>query len=337
MAVIDLYRATGDEQLPASREAFVRVRDDFDEGGDDNQDRIPVREQTAVAGHAVRANYLYAGLADLVAETGDGELSSVLEKLWRDVVDTKLYITGGCGALYDGASPDGYPWQGEISRVHQAYGRAYQLPNTTAHAESCANIGMILWGERMLALTGDAGVRRRHRADRLQQPAREHQPRGLGVLLHERPPPGARPAVSAPPAGRHRPAPVAPAAALRRASAPALSQLLLLPAEHRADARALPRARGLALGRRAFVHLYGGSDLDVTDADGRRLALSEDGDYPWGETLTFTVTAAERGGIPLHLRIPGWSADADAHRQRRARAGERTRHLHPHRPGLERR
>ena len=120
----------------------------------------------------MRANYLYAGLADLVAETGDEQLTGVLENLWRDVVDTKLYITGGCGALYDGASPDGYPWQGEISRVHQAYGRAYQLPNTTAHAESCANIGLILWGERMLALTGDATLRRRHRAGRLQQPAR---------------------------------------------------------------------------------------------------------------------------------------------------------------------
>ena len=97
MAVIDLYRATHDERYLRLAEAFVRVRDDFDEGGDDNQDRIPVREQTVVAGHAVRANYLYAGLADLVAETGDDELSSVLENLWRDVVDTKLYITGGCG------------------------------------------------------------------------------------------------------------------------------------------------------------------------------------------------------------------------------------------------
>ena len=155
MAVIDLYRATHDEQYLRLAEAFVRVRDDF-QGGDDNQDRLPVRDQKVVAGHAVRANYLYAGLADIVAETGDAELQGVLEHLWSDVVDTKLYVTGGCGALYDGASPDGDPWQEEISRIHQAYGRAYQLPHTTAHAESCANIGMILWSERMLALTGDA-------------------------------------------------------------------------------------------------------------------------------------------------------------------------------------
>ena len=63
---------------------------------------------------------------------------------------------GRLRALYDGASPDGHPWQEEISRIDQAYGRAYQLPHTTAHAESCANIGMILWSERMLALTADA-------------------------------------------------------------------------------------------------------------------------------------------------------------------------------------
>ena len=55
----------------------------------------------------MRANYLYAGAADLVAETGDAELLGVLEGLWDDVAATKLYITGGCGALYDGASPDG--------------------------------------------------------------------------------------------------------------------------------------------------------------------------------------------------------------------------------------
>jgi DUF1680 family protein len=156
MAVMDLYRVTRDRQYLDLAQAFLRVRDEFDEGGDDNQDRLAVRDQIVVAGHAVRANYLYAGLADLVIETGDSELQAVLERLWNDVNDTKLYLTGGCGALYDGASPYGHQWQGEISRIHQAYGYAYQLPNTTAHAESCANIGMIFWSERMLALTGDA-------------------------------------------------------------------------------------------------------------------------------------------------------------------------------------
>ena len=310
MAVIDLYRATDDERYLRLAEAFVRVRDDFDEGGDDNQDRIPVREQTVVAGHAVRANYLYAGLADLVAETGDDELSSVLETLWRDVVDTKLYITGGSGALYDGASPDGYPWQGEISRVHQAYGRAYQLPNTTAHAESCANIGMILWGERMLALTGDARY-----ADVIEQIAFNALLAGISLegseyfytnalrQVRDLPYPLRRPGST----GQH-PVP-APPPSDERLRERYLSCFCCPPNIARTLASFHERAASLSEDG-LFVHLYGGSDLDVTDADGRRLALREAGDYPWTETLTFTVTAAGAGGLPLHLRIPGWSSDA---------------------------
>ena len=67
-----------------------------------------------------------------------------------------MYITGGCGALYDGASPDGSKRQRSIARVHQAYGRNYQLPSTTAHNETCANIGNVLWNWRMFLVTGEA-------------------------------------------------------------------------------------------------------------------------------------------------------------------------------------
>lgn len=309
MAVIDLYRATGEERYLRLAEGFVRVRDDFEEGGDDNQDRIPVRQQTTVAGHAVRANYLYAGLADLVAETGDEELRGVLERLWDDVVDTKLYITGGCGALYDGASPDGHPWQREISRVHQAYGRPYQLPNTTAHAESCANIGMIFWSERMLALTGDAKY-----ADVIEHLAFNsllgsisldgseyfytnalRQVRDLPYELR-RPGDTGQPVVPPPPPSDER---------LRQRY---LTCFCCPPNIARTLARFHERAASLSADG-LFVHLYGGSDIDVTDDMGRRLALREDSDYPWHDRITLTVTAAD-GAMPLHVRIPGWSTDA---------------------------
>lgn len=68
----------------------------------------------------------------------------------------KLFVTGGCDALYDGASPDGARDQKAIGRAHQAYGRNYQLPNTTAHNETCANIGNVLWQWRMFLATGEA-------------------------------------------------------------------------------------------------------------------------------------------------------------------------------------
>ena len=308
MAVLDLYRVTRDRQYLELAEAFVRVRDEFDEGGDDNQDRLAVRDQLVVAGHAVRANYLYAGLADLVLETGDAQLHAVLERLWHDVVDTKLYLTGGCGALYDGASPYGHQWQGEISRIHQAYGYAYQLPNTTAHAESCANIGMIFWSERMLALTGEAKY-----ADVIERIAYNvllasigldggtyfytnalRQVRDLPFALR-RPGDTGQLNVPAPPPSDER---------LREEF---MSCYCCPPNIARTLASfhtriASTSAEGL------FVHQYGGSEIDVAVGDAR-LALREDSDYPWDGRIAFTVTAAS-GSLPLHLRIPGWSEGA---------------------------
>src|SRR5699024_12366699 len=76
MAVIDLYRTTGNERYLRLAEAFLRVRGEIAEGGDDNQDRIPVRDQPVVTGHAVRANSLYAGLCDLADVTRDTTLQA---------------------------------------------------------------------------------------------------------------------------------------------------------------------------------------------------------------------------------------------------------------------
>lgn len=306
MAVIELYRATQDPQYLDLAEAFLRVRDDFD-GGDDNQDRLPVREQKAAAGHAVRANYLYAGIADLVAENGDSELLGVLEGVWRDVVDTKLYITGGCGALYDGASPDASPWQEDISRVHQAYGRAFQLPNTTAHNESCANIGMILWSERMLALTGDARY-----ADVIEQISYNSLLASISLdgseyfytnplrQVRDLPYPLRRPGDT----GRH-PVP-SPPPSDERLRERYLSCFCCPPNIARTLARFHERAASVSADG-LFVHQYGGSSIDLADG---ALSLREESDYPWSERIALTVTGAADGGVPVHLRIPGWSSDA---------------------------
>ena len=126
-------------------------------GTDDNQDRVPFRQQYQAMGHAVRANYLYAGIADVYAETGEVQLMKNLNSIWNDIVNRKMYITGACGALYDGTSPDGtFYTPDSIQKVHQSYGRAYQLPNATAHNETCANIGNMLFNWRMLQVTGEA-------------------------------------------------------------------------------------------------------------------------------------------------------------------------------------
>ncbi len=166
MGSVELYRTTRDPRYLELARTLLGLRDLVQDGGDDNQDRIPFRRQTEAAGHAVRANYLYAGAADLYAENGDPSVMTPLEPIWDDLVGRKMAITGGCGALFDGASPDGSKDQKTITRVHQSYGRAYQLPHSTAHNETCAAIGNALWNTRMLQVKGDA-LCRGHRARRL--------------------------------------------------------------------------------------------------------------------------------------------------------------------------
>ncbi len=144
----------GEKRYLELAERFLAMRD-LVKGGDDNQDRIPFRRQREAVGHAVRANYLYAGAADLYLETRDSSLLETLTSCWDSVQNKKIYITGGCGALFDGASPDGSKDQKEITRIHQAYGRNYQLPNSTAHNETCAAIGFVLWNHRMFQITGE--------------------------------------------------------------------------------------------------------------------------------------------------------------------------------------
>ena len=157
MGVVEMYRETGNKRYLELSKNLINIRGMVENGTDDNQDRIPFRQQYNAMGHAVRSNYLYAGVADVYAETGEEQLMKNLTSIWKDIVTRKMYITGACGALYDGTSPDGTCYEPDsIQKVHQSYGRPYQLPNSTAHNETCANIGNMLFNWRMLEATGDA-------------------------------------------------------------------------------------------------------------------------------------------------------------------------------------
>jgi DUF1680 family protein len=157
MAVAEMYRETGNTKYLDLLQQFIDIRGMVENGTDDNQDRIPFRQQYQAMGHAVRANYLYAGVADLYLESGEAQLMKNLESIWQDIVTRKMYINGACGALYDGTSPDGTNYKPDsIQKVHQSYGRPFQLPHSTAHNETCANIGNLLFNWRMLEATGDA-------------------------------------------------------------------------------------------------------------------------------------------------------------------------------------
>ncbi len=103
------------------------------------QAHLPVRDQHEAVGHSVRAVYLYCGMADVAAATGDAGLMKACEELFDDIVSSKMYITGGIGSL----------------RENERFGVSYQLPNDSAYAESCAAIGLALFARRMHNLTGD--------------------------------------------------------------------------------------------------------------------------------------------------------------------------------------
>ena len=156
MGAAEMYRETGDEKYLTLAKGLIAIRDSVTNGEDHNQDRHKFRDQYEAMGHAVRANYLYAGVADLYAETGEAQLMKNLSAIWDDIIQHKIYIMGGCGALYDGVSPDGTTYnQPSIQQIHQAYGRQFQLPQEAAHNEICAQIGMLLFSWRMFQATSE--------------------------------------------------------------------------------------------------------------------------------------------------------------------------------------
>jgi DUF1680 family protein len=294
MGVVELYRTTKDPKYRELAKKLLDLRDLVADGSDDNQDRIPFRKQTRALGHAVRLNYLYAGAADIYLETGDRTLLPPLRAVWENLVSTKMYVTGGCGALYDGASPDGSKEQRQIGRVHQAYGREYQLPHSTAHNETCAAVGSVLWNWRMLQITGEARF-----ADVLELALYNAVLAGVGLdgksFFYTN---TLRQLDTMPVALRWS-----------RTRQPFISSFCCPPNL----VRTIAEVGGYAYGRSergVWVHLYGGSELDTRLADGSQLKLTQATDYPWDGRVKITVGAAPAKECSVLLRIPAWAKGA---------------------------
>lgn len=150
MGLIEMYRTTGEKKYLDLAHLVVQLRDSVKNGLDDNQDRLPLKSHKKIVGHAVRATYLYAGVADLYAEEGDQEYLDMLHRVWNNMLKSKIYITGGIGAVYNSASPYGYFFAHDL--IHQAFGYEYQLPNVTAYNETCASLGLVFWAYRMFLI-----------------------------------------------------------------------------------------------------------------------------------------------------------------------------------------
>lgn len=167
LALVKLYRVTGEQRYLKLSQFFLDQRGQkpsvfkremkkltpeqsgghrhfFEEGDNFHteycQDHLPVREQSEVVGHAVRAMYLYCGMADVANETGDQGLLEACERLWDNVCRKRMYVTGGIGP----------------SRSNEGFTQDYDLPNALAYAETCAAVALVFWNHRMLQLQGDS-------------------------------------------------------------------------------------------------------------------------------------------------------------------------------------
>jgi uncharacterized protein len=141
--LIKLYRVTGNEKYLDLAKFFLDLRGDSSTHqlyGDYSQDHKLVVQQDEIVGHAVRAVYMYAGMTDIAAIYKDSLYLKAVMNIWNNLIERKIYLTGGIGAKHEGES----------------LGNDYELPNLTAYGETCASIGNVYWNNRLFMLSGDA-------------------------------------------------------------------------------------------------------------------------------------------------------------------------------------
>ena len=273
LALIKLWRATGEQRYLDLAQFFVEQRG-RDRGrpawGDYAQDRKPVTEETEVIGHAVRAMYLYCAVTDLAAITGNEKYLAAVDRYWADLVQHKMYITGGVG----------------VSHTNEGFTRPYDLPNADSYAETCASIGLALWAHRMNLLHRDARY-----ADVVERVMFNGALSGVALsgdkFLYV------------------NPLEVVGKGVPRRdwfkcACCPP-NVLRFFPTV----GGYMYATEGNAL----YVNLYAASSAKVALASGAVTAIQKT-NYPWDGAVTLRFDAETPTKFELHLRIPGWCEGA---------------------------
>lgn len=270
MALVKLYRVTGDERWLNLAKFMLDERGPDGKPGSGreyNQSHKPVIEQDEAVGHAVRAVYLYSGMADVAALKGVDPYWQALQKIWNSVVGRKIYVTGGIGATASG----------------EAFAGDYELPNLTAYSETCAAIGGVFWNQRMFRRFADAKY-----IDVLERTLYNAALSGIsldGKSFFYTNPLESR--------GQHRRTPWFGCACCP----PNIARLL-------ASLGGYVYARD---GASIYVNLFVGSSARVELEGGRRVRIRQQTQYPWEGEVRLTVEPENSSRFALRVRIPGWA------------------------------
>ena len=274
LALIKLYHLTGNQKYFKLAQFFLDMRGNGASRqklyGDYCQDHQPVREQQEIVGHAVRAMYLYSAVADAAAITRDNGFLTAMDAVWNDVTLKKMYVTGGIGP----------------SAHNEGFTVAYDLPNETAYAETCAAIGMALWSHRLNLLHADARY-----FDVLERALYN----GLlsGVSLD-----GTRffyvnPLASK---GNHHRKPW-----FGTACCPTNM------------ARLLPSVSGYVYAtddQGLYVNLFVASEASIDAPAGGKVVVKQETSYPWEGSVKVNVARNAEWPAQVKLRVPGWARHA---------------------------
>ncbi len=270
MGLVKLHRVTGDRRWLELAKIFLDARGPG--GPVYNQRHKLVVDQDEAVGHAVRANYLYSGMADVAALTGDERYAAAIKKIWANMAGKKLYLTGGIGARADG----------------EAYGADYELP-ADGYNETCAAVALMMWNHRMFLLTGDAKY-----MDVFERTAYN------GLLS----------GVSASGDRFFYPNPLVYDGKAKNNSgfagrAPWFGCACCPPNLM----RTLAALTGYFYAVRAdelYVNFYAQSEGEATVA-GTKVKLTQATNYPWQGGVKLTVSPATPAKFTLRVRIPGWA------------------------------
>ena len=274
LALIRLYQATGSEKYLQLAQYFVDQRGRRTPNyGAYAQDQKPVVDQTEAVGHAVRAGYLYCGVTDLAALTGNPQYAKAIDALWHSVVDRRMYITGGVGARRNG----------------EAFGNDYELPNLTAYNETCAAVANAFWQQRLFLTYQDAKY-----VDVLERIIYNGFLGGISLS-----------------GDRFFYTNVLESDGSRARST--RMPWFTWPCCLTNDVRLMPSIPGYAYATTAdtlYVNLFMGGNADLKlgeRAGAREVRLVQETKYPWDGNIKLTVTPRAASEFALNVRIPGWA------------------------------